>query len=149
MRILRVDESTAVDGVWRLFGPHLNRSGIAGLLASPTSHLLAAFSEEDDELGESGTPIGVVLGSELIGADLSTEMFISFITVQPLVQRLGVGAALVRSMLEVASERGCARVRGTIAPDNVGAIRVMRTLGAATENVSINASWQLSSPQDP
>ncbi len=148
MRIVRVDESTAVDGVWHLFGPHLNRTGIAGLFASPTTHLLAAFSDEDDELGEPGTPIGVVLGSELIGGDLSTEMFISFIAVQPLVQRLGVGAALVRAVLALARERGCARVRGTLAPDNVGAIRVMRTLGATTENISINASWQLTGPAD-
>jgi ribosomal protein S18 acetylase RimI-like enzyme len=149
MRIVRVDECTAVDGVWRLFGPRLNRTGIATLLASPTTHLLAAFSDQDDELGEPGTPIGVVLGSELIGADLSTEMFITLIAVQPLVRRLGVGAALIRSMLALAQERGCARMRGTIAPDNVGAIRVMRTLGATTENVSINASWQLTGPSDP
>lgn len=149
MRIVRVDESTATDSVWRLFGPHLNRTGIPGLLASPTTHLLAAFSDEGDELGEPGTPIGVVLGSELIAADLSTEMYISFIAVQPPVRRLGVGAALVRSALAVARERGCARVRGTIAPDNVGAIRVMRTLGATTENISINASWQLTGPPDP
>lgn len=149
MRILRVDESTAVEGVWRLFGPHLNRAGIARLLTNPTTHLLAAFSDEEDELGERDTPIGVVLGSEMIGADLSTEMFITFIAVQPMVQRLGVGAALIRSMLTVARDRGCARVRGTIAPDNVGAIRVMRTLGATTENVSINASWQLGGPNDP
>jgi len=149
MRILRVKEATGVDAVWRLFGPGLNREGIPRLIDSPSSHLLVALSEEEDELGEPDTPIGVVLGSEVIGADLSTEMFISYIAVQPLVQRLGVGAALIRSMLAVAGERGCARVRGTIGPENVAAIHAMRNLGAATENVSINVSWQLSGTPDP
>ncbi len=150
MRILRVDESTASEAVWRLFGARLNRAGIPRLLADPTSHLLVAFSEEEDELGDPGTALGVVLGSELTGFDLSTEMFISFISVQPMAQRLGVGSALVRSMLARARERGCARVRGTIGPENVGAIRIMRKMGAATENVSINVSWQFAEvPPDP
>ena len=149
MRILRVEEKTGMEAVWRLFGPHVNREGIPRLLADPTSHLLVAFSEEEDELGDPGTPLGAVLGSELTGFDLSTEMFISFIAVQPMAQRLGVGSALVGSMLGLARERGCARVRGTIGPENVGAIRIMRKLGAATENVSINVSWQLSETGEP
>lgn len=149
MRILRADEKTELNAVWRLFGPRVNPAGTTRLLATPTSHLLVAFSDEQDELGPAGTPLGVVLGSELTGFDLSTEMFISFIAVQPMVQRLGVGSTLIRSMLELARERDCARVRGTLGPENVGAIRIMRKLGAATENVSINVSWQLSEAADP
>jgi len=144
MRILRAEKNTELDAVWRLFGPRVDRAGIPRLLANPTSHLLIAFSDEEDELGDTGSPLGVVLGSELTGYDLSTEMFISFIGVQPMAQRLGVGSALIRSMLALAEERGCARVRGTLGPENVGAIRIMRKMGAATENVSINVSWQLS-----
>lgn len=149
MRIRRADEKTELDAVWHLFGPRVNRAGIPRLLATPTSHLLVAFTDEEDELGPAGTPLGVVLGSELAGFDLSTEMFISFIAVQPMAQRLGVGSALIRSVLELARERGCARVRGTLGPENVGAIRAMRKLGAATENVSINVSWLLSEAPDP
>lgn len=149
MRILRADEETGLDATWRLFGPRINREGIPRVLADPTSHLLVAFSDEEDGLGEPGTPLGVLLGSEVTGFDLSTEMFISFIAVQPMAQRLGVGSALVHAMLELARDRGCARVRGTIGPENVGAIRIMRKLGAATENVSINVSWQLTAVPEP
>ena len=138
----------ASDAVWRLFGPRLNRAGIPRVLADPGSHLLVATSEEEDELGAPGTPIGLVLGSELTGPDLSREMFISFIAVQPLARRLGVGSELVRAMLALARERGCARVRGTITPENSGAMRVMRNMGAAAENVSINVSWQLAESQE-
>lgn len=148
MRILRAGGKTQLDAVWRLFGPRVNRAGIPRLLANPNTHLLIAYSEEGDGLAEPGTPVGVVLGSELTGYDLSTEMFISFIAVHPMAQRLGVGSALIRSMLELAAERGCSRVRGTLGPENVGAIRAMRKLGAATENVSIHVSWQLTGVPD-
>lgn len=149
MRILRARDGSGLDAVWRLFGPRVNRAGIPRLLATPTSHLLVAYSDERDELGDPGTPLGVVLGSELTGFDLSTEMFISYIAVRPMAQRLGVGSALIRSMLALARERGCARVRGTMEPENVGAIRAMRSMGAATENVSINVSWHLAEAPDP
>lgn len=149
MRILRADEETELDAAWRLFGSRINRAGIPRVLADPTRHLLVAFSEEEDGLGEAGRALGVLLGSEVTGFDLSTEMFISFIAVQPMAQRLGVGSALVRSMLTLARDRGCARVRGMIGPENVGAIRIMRKLGAATENVSINVFWQLTGVPEP
>jgi GNAT superfamily N-acetyltransferase len=132
-----------LDAAWHLFGPDVNRAGIPRLLAHPSSYLLVAFSDEEDELGDAGTPLGVLLGSEVTGADLATEMFITFIGVRPMAQRLGVGSALIRSMLALARDRGCSRVRGTIAPENAGALRVMRKMGAAAENVSINVSWQL------
>ncbi|MGH7921959.1 MAG: GNAT family N-acetyltransferase [Candidatus Dormibacteraceae bacterium] len=142
MRIRRIDDAAALKDALRVYGHEVTPLGAARLLTNPTCHVLVAYSEDRDELGTSGTPIGVVLATEVTARDLSVEMHIAWTAVQPIFRRLGVGSALVRAMLKLSRERGCALVRATIPPENQGGIHLMRAMGAAQEDVSINVSWE-------
>lgn len=145
MRIRRVEDAQALADALHVFERRVTPLGPARLLANPACHLLAAYSEDRDELGTTGTPIGLILASEVTGPDLTTEMHITWVAVQPLFRRLGVGSALTRAMFNLARARGCTAVRGTISPENRGGLHITRALGLAEENVSINVSWEFAS----
>ena len=131
MEISRVGE----DGVGRVLGaPHLfddplDPVAVRGYLANPRNVFLLAE--------ERGTVVGFLRATAL--DQLSTrrpQMFLYEVAVDEAFRRRGVGAALVRGLLDHCRSHGFDEVFVfTDDPANVAAHRLYRSTGAVTETV--------------
>ena len=107
MRILRLDpgdEALLLAGA-ELFDAPPTETLAARFLSSEGHHLLVA-------VGEAGDPVGFVSGVETTHPDKGTEMFLYELSVAEAHRNQGIGAALVRSLAELAHSRGCYGIVG-------------------------------------
>jgi len=107
-------------------------------LAEPTHHLLLAY--------EDGRPAGFVSGVEVSHPDKPTEMMLYELGVDEPFRRRGTGRALVRSLAEVAAERGCPSMFVLTERSNAAAIATYAFGGAVREDDFVMFTWDVSAP---
>ena len=101
MEIVRLapGDEAKVHAASHLFDGPARAGETARTLREPTHHLLLAY--------EDGEPAGFVSGVEVSHPDKPTEMMLYELGVDEAHRRRGIGRALVRSLADLAAERGC------------------------------------------
>lgn len=137
MRILRLDpgdEALLLAGA-ELFDAPPTETLAARFLSSEGHHLLVA-------VGEAGDPVGFVSGVETTHPDKGTEMFRYELSVAEAHRNQGIGAALVRSLAELAHSRGCYGMWVGTEPDNAAALATYRAAGADPPESFVTLEWR-------
>jgi ribosomal protein S18 acetylase RimI-like enzyme len=98
IRRLGPGDDEAVRAAADLFDKPPEAEATQRFLGEPSHHLLMAFS--------GGSPVGFVSGVELTHPDKGTEMFLYELSVDPAARRRGVGRQLVKTLAELARNRG-------------------------------------------
>ena len=100
MRIERAGSADAVAAVQPLFDHALRPEAVERFLGDPTHHLLVVYT------GDPEAAAGFVSGVEMTHPDKGTEMFLYELAVEEASRNQGVGRSLVRSLADLARERG-------------------------------------------
>jgi [ribosomal protein S18]-alanine N-acetyltransferase len=134
--IVRVgaDEAGLVDAAAHLFDNAVDADARDGFLADSRHHLLMARVE--------GAVVGFVSGVETIHPDKGTEMLLYELAVAPEHRRHGVGAELVRSLGELATERGCYGMWVLTDDDNGAALATYRSVQPSEESRHVMLTWE-------
>jgi aminoglycoside 3-N-acetyltransferase I len=133
----------------RRLGPGDERlvlSGAALFDAPPTELLTQRFlSKEEHHLlyavEDDGEPVGFVSGVETTHPDKGTEMFLYELSVAETHRRRGIGTALVRSLAELARERGCYGMWVSTDATNGAALGAYRAAGAGPPEPFVMLQW--------
>jgi ribosomal protein S18 acetylase RimI-like enzyme len=133
----------------RRLGPGDERLLLAGapLFDDPPTELLAErfLSSEGHHLlyalDDAGEPVGFVSGVETTHPDKGTEMFLYELSVAEAYRRRGIGTALVRSLAELARERGCYGMWVSTDADNAAALGAYRAAGAGSPEPFVMLEW--------
>jgi aminoglycoside 3-N-acetyltransferase I len=139
MRIERILDPAAVHEAADLFDAPPLPAVTERFLAQPNHHLLLAYDT-------TGRPVGMISGVETTHPDKGTEMFIYELGVVPAARRRGVATALVRSLAEIARDRGCYGMWVGTEADNEAAQGTYRKAGATEEAPFVLLSWDLTAP---
>jgi aminoglycoside 3-N-acetyltransferase I len=138
IRRLGPGDEDAVLAAPELFDDPPQAEATRRFLVEPTHHLFLA--EED------GRAVGFITGVETTHPDKGTEMFIYELGVVPAARRRGVATALVRSLAEIARDRGCYGMWVGTEADNEAAQGTYRKAGATEEAPFVLLSWDLTAP---
>jgi ribosomal protein S18 acetylase RimI-like enzyme len=136
MRIERIMDAAAVHRAADLFDTPPRPDATERFLAQPNHHLLLAYDD-------TGRAIGMISGVETTHPDKGTEMFIYELGVAPAARLQGVATALVRSLAEIARDRGCYGMWVGTEMDNVAAKATYRRAGASDEASFVLLNWDL------
>ncbi|SDY83845.1 GNAT family N-acetyltransferase [Herbiconiux ginsengi] len=139
LRIERVTDAATVLRGAHLFDEAIDPAATERFLASPTHHLLFAY---DDEVADPMYPVGMISAAELTHPDKGTEMFLNELGVDELAQRRGIGAALVRALVDLAREQGCSGMWVGTEPDNVAAQATYRSTGSDSSEPFVAFTWE-------
>jgi [ribosomal protein S18]-alanine N-acetyltransferase len=119
----------------------------AALFDAPPTELLAErfLSKEGHHLlyavDDDGEPVGFVSGVETTHPDKGTEMFLYELSVAETHRRRGIGTALVRSLAELARERGCYGMWVSTDAGNEAALGAYRAAGARPPQPFVMLEW--------
>ena len=136
MRIVRITDAGAVHRAPDLFDAPPRPDVTVRFLAQPNHHLLFAYDE-------TGRAIGMISGIETTHPDKGTEMFIYELGVAPAARLQGVATELVRSLAEIAHDRGCYGMWVGTESDNAAAQATYRRAGASSEAPFLLLNWDL------
>jgi ribosomal protein S18 acetylase RimI-like enzyme len=141
MRIVRLgpDDAHVALAASDLFDASPSPPWTARFLSSQGHHLLAAI--------EDGEAVGFVTGVEMTHPDKGTEMFLYELGVREDHRRMGVGGALVRSLAELATARGCYGMWVATEHDNAAALATYRSAGAEPPEPAVTLAWTFGDPQ--
>ena len=104
-------------------------------LREPTHHVLIAY--------EDGAPAGFVSGVEVTHPDKPTEMMLYELGVDEPRRRRGIGRALVRSLADLAAERGCASMFVLTEKANEAAIATYAFGDPVREDDFVMFTWSI------
>ena len=142
-RILRAgDEALLASAAADVFDDPVLLQAVREFLSDPRHHLAAAIEDQ--------VVIGFASGVHYVHPDKAhPEFWINEVGVAPAFQNHGIGKALMRAMLVVASELGCKEAWVLTERNNTPAMRLYQSLGgseAADETVmfSFNLDTDLS-----
>ena len=135
MRIERAGSADAVAAVQPLFDRSLRPDAVERFLSDPTHHLLVAYS------GEAETATGFVSGVEMTHPDKGTEMFLYELAVEEASRNQGVGRSLVRSLADLARERGCYGMWVLTDDGNPAALRAYAAADGVREPEAVLFTW--------
>jgi ribosomal protein S18 acetylase RimI-like enzyme len=135
MRIERAGSADAVAAVQPLFDHDLRPEAVERFLADPTHHLLVARN------GEAETAVGFVSGVEMTHPDKGTEMFLYELAVEEASRTQGVGRSLVRSLADLARERGCYGMWVLTDDGNPAALRAYTAADGVREPEAALFTW--------
>lgn len=121
IRELAPDDVEVVMAAPHLFDEPPRREWSESFLRRDGNHLLVAYV--DDE------PAGFVSGVEVLHPDKGVEMMLYELGVDEAFRRRGIGAALVRALVDVARRLGCRTVWVLTEPDNDPALATYRAAG--------------------
>lgn len=112
----------------------------------PTMEWTTAFLASDDHhvlfaLGDEGRAVGFVSGVETTHPDKGTEMFLYELAVHPDHRDRGIGRALVRTLADLARERGCYGMWVLTDADNNAALAAYRAAGGGEPAPQVMLSW--------
>ena len=122
MRIERAGSAEAVAAVQPLFDHALRPEAVERFLGDPTHHLLVAYS------GEAEAAAGFVSGVEMTHPDKGTEMFLYEL-------------AVVRSLADLARERGCYGMWVLTDDGNPAALRAYAAADGVREPEAVLFTW--------
>ena len=128
------DEMALVDAAAHLFDHAVDAAARDAFLADPRHHLLLARID--------GAVVGFASGVETIHPDKGTEMLLYELAVAPAHRRRGIGAALVRALGDVATERGCYGMWVLTDDDNDGALATYRSVRPSEESRHVMLTWE-------
>jgi ribosomal protein S18 acetylase RimI-like enzyme len=118
-----------------LFDEAPRDDAIDRFLGSDDHHLFLAL--------DGGEPVGFVSGVELTHPDKGVEMFLYELAVAEDARRRGIGGALVKALVALASERGCRGMWVLTDEDNLAGIATYRRAGATKQERTLLLEWQL------
>jgi len=121
----------------QLFDGRPRPDAVRRFLADPKHHLFIAYSDD--------RPVGFVSGVELTHPDKGTEMFLYELAVDEAFRERGIGKALVTSLRDLATERGCYDMWVLTDQDNEAALRTYRITGADESSEHVMLTWPLAS----
>lgn len=104
-----------------LFDDPVRRDWAEAFLERAGNHLLIAYLD--------GEPAGFVSGVEVLHPDKDIEMLLYELGVDERFRRRGIGAELVRALVDVARRLGCRNVWVLTEPDNGPALATYRAAG--------------------
>jgi ribosomal protein S18 acetylase RimI-like enzyme len=133
------DAQKVQDAAHLFDGPPL-ADAVDRFLADDRHHLFLAYEDE--------RPVGFVSGVELTHPDKGTEMFLYEIAVDEAYRRRGIGRALVRTLGELASARGCYGMFVLTENENDAALAAYATDGSLREDGFVMFTWEPPRPQD-
>lgn len=133
MDIRRVTSLDAVVAAAHLFDDPPREDATRAFLADDRHHLLIAYVDD--------RPAGFVSGVETIHPDKGVEMFLYELGVADAFQRRGIATALVRSLLDLARERGCTGAWTGTEKDNTAALATYRGTDAELDFDTVAVSW--------
>ena len=126
-------DDARVRAAGHLFDQSPDDEATAKFLADPGHHLLIAYID--------GTPAGFVSGVEVTHPDKKTEMFLYELGVDEQFRRRGIGVALVRALVDLATDRGCRGMWVLADEDNAAAKAMYRKGGAGREQAAVVLEW--------
>jgi len=106
---------------------------VGRFLGDPGHHLLLAYDGE--------RPIGFVSGVEVTHPDKGTEMFLYELAVDEPHRRQGVGAALVRTLAQLARAAGCYAMWVLTDRDNEAALATYGRAGGGPPSEHLMIDW--------
>ena len=132
---LAVGDEERVHAASHLFDGPARAEETARTLREPTHHLLIAY--------EDVQPVGFVSGVEVSHPDKPTEMMLYELAVDEPRRRRGIGRALVRSLADLAAERGCASMFVLTDRDNDAALATYAFGDPVREDGIVMFTWQV------
>lgn len=126
-------DDARVRAAGHLFDRSPDDEATAKFLADPGHHLLIAYVE--------GAPAGFVSGVEVTHPDKGTEMFLYELGVDEGFRGRGIGVALVRALVDLATDRGCRGMWVLADEDNAAAKAMYRKGGAGREQAAVVLEW--------
>jgi len=142
VRIERVGDAAPVHAACALFdGPPL-LGATERFLQAPGHHLLLAYHDGERASGTAAQAVGMVSGIEMTHPDKGTEMFLYELSVVPTHRDRGIGTALVRALVALATERGCYGMWVATEGDNRAALATYRRAGATQDEPFVALTWR-------
>ncbi|MFI7007029.1 GNAT family N-acetyltransferase [Streptomyces sp. NPDC050145] len=141
---MQIDRATTVPEILAaspLFDAPARPEWAADFLATPGHHLFLAY--------EDATPVGFVSGVETLHPDKGREMFLYELAVAEGHRRRGTARALIRTLADLARERGCYGMWVGVDPDNAPALAAYRSAGGVSEGPCTVMAWSFSQPREP
>ena len=133
VRIERAADTAAVAAAEPLFDGPVRPEAVRRFVDDPTHHLLVALEGE--------RAVGFVSGVEMTHHDKGTEMFLYELEVHSDHRNRGVGRALVRTLADLARERGCYGMWVLTDNDNTAAVRAYTAAGGTQEPLTRLIAW--------
>jgi ribosomal protein S18 acetylase RimI-like enzyme len=128
------DDAERVTEAAHLFDDTPQPDALKRFLASPTHHLLIAYS--------GGEPAGFVSGVEITHPDKGTEMFLYELAVDKDHRHHGFGTALVRALADLARKQGCYGMWVLVDDENAAAAATYRKADGDVESQPLMFSWK-------
>jgi ribosomal protein S18 acetylase RimI-like enzyme len=134
VRRLGVGDAARVGEAAHLFDGPVLPDAVDRFLADERHHLLLAY--------EDGRVVGFVSGVELTHPDKGTEMLLYELAVDEAHRRCGIGRSLVRSLGELADERGCYGMFVLTDDENEAALATYASDGSTREDGLVMFTWE-------
>ncbi|OCC08255.1 GNAT family N-acetyltransferase [Streptomyces sp. PTY087I2] len=134
MEIRPASTVTELLSAGHLFDAPPREEWAARFLAADGHVLLIAYVD--------GVPAGFVSGIEMLHPDKGTEMCLYELGVDDPFRRRGIGAALIRALVDVARERGCYDLWVGVERDNEAALATYRSAGATADGEFAMLVWE-------